>query len=122
MTAPSKAAPYWLASPAVLPPAPPVALDDGAPHGGPADAETLAASLGSPFTAYRCANKKADGVAVYTNMVPAGGFRGYGASQTTFAMESAMDELARRTGLPVTDPIALGVGPIVDSLLSRDAS
>ena len=46
-------------------------------HGG----ETLAASLGSPIAAYRCPNKKADGYAVYTNMVPAGGFRGYGASQ-----------------------------------------
>ena len=66
--------------------------------------ETLAAALGSPFTAYRCPNKKANGVAVYTNMVPAGGFRGYGASQTTFAMESAMDELARRLGL---EPFAL---------------
>ena len=41
--------------------------------------ETLAAALGSPLTAYRCPNKKADGYAVYTNMVPAGGFRGYGA-------------------------------------------
>jgi len=60
-------------------------------HGG----ETLAAALGSPIAAYRCANKKADGYAVYTNMVPAGGFRGYGASQTTFAIECAMDDLAR---------------------------
>ena len=44
-------------------------------HGG----ETLAAALGSPIAAYRCPNKKADGYAVYTNMVPGGGFRGYGA-------------------------------------------
>ena len=73
-------------------------------YGGHAG-ETLAASLGSPLTAYRCPNKKADGYAVYTNMVPAGGFRGYGASQTTFAIECAMDELARtaRHG-PVRDP------------------
>ena len=48
----------------------------------------------SPLTVYRCDNKKADGYAVYTNMVPGGGFRGYGASQTTFAIECAMDELA----------------------------
>jgi CO/xanthine dehydrogenase Mo-binding subunit len=60
-------------------------------HGG----ETLASALGSPLAAYRCANKKADGYAVYTNMVPAGGFRGYGASQTTFAIESAIDDLAK---------------------------
>ncbi len=57
--------------------------------------ETLAAALGGPLTAYRCANKKATGYAVYTNMVPGGGFRGYGASQTTFAIESAIDDLAR---------------------------
>jgi CO/xanthine dehydrogenase Mo-binding subunit len=69
-------------------------------HGG----ETLAAALGSPLTSYRCANKKADGYAVYTNMVPAGGFRGYGSSQTTFAIECAIDELARLLGM---DPFAI---------------
>ena len=37
-------------------------------HGG----ETLAAALGSPMTAYRCPNKKADGYAVYTNIGPGG--------------------------------------------------
>ena len=58
-------------------------------------ARRLAAALGSPIAAYRCVNKKADGYAVYTNMVPAGGFRGYGASQTTFAIECAMDDLAK---------------------------
>jgi len=63
-------------------------------YGGHAG-ETLASSLGSPLTAYRCINKKATGYAVYTNMVPGGGFRGYGSSQTTFAIESAIDELAK---------------------------
>ncbi|HEV8306766.1 MAG TPA: molybdopterin-dependent oxidoreductase [Methylomirabilota bacterium] len=63
-------------------------------YGGHAG-ETLAAALGNPLVVYRCPNKKADGYAVYTNMVPAGGFRGYGSSQTTFAIESAMDELAQ---------------------------
>jgi len=61
--------------------------------------ETLAAAMGSPLAAYRCANKKGIGHAVYTNMVPGGGFRGYGASQTTFAIECAIDELARRLGI-----------------------
>ncbi len=69
-------------------------------HGG----ETLAAALASPLIVYRAPNKKADGFAVYTNVVPGGGFRGYGASQTTFAVESAMDELADRLGL---DPFAI---------------
>jgi CO/xanthine dehydrogenase Mo-binding subunit/aerobic-type carbon monoxide dehydrogenase small subunit (CoxS/CutS family) len=61
-------------------------------HGG----ETLAAALAGPLAAYRCPNKKADGYAVYTNMVPAGGFRGYGSSQTTFAIECAIDDLAKK--------------------------
>src|SRR4029078_9714150 len=64
-------------------------------HGG----ETLAAALGSPIAAYRCPNKKADGYAVYTNMVPGGGCRGYGASQTTFAIECAIDDLAKLLGM-----------------------
>ncbi len=72
-------------------------------YGGHAG-ETLAAALGSPLSLYRCQNKKAEGWAVYTNMVPGGGFRGYGASQTTFAIESAIDDLARRLGI---DPAAL---------------
>jgi len=64
-------------------------------HGG----ETLGASLGSPMSAYRCPNKKADGYAVYTNVVPGGGFRGYGASQSTYAIECAIDELGELLGL-----------------------
>jgi len=69
-------------------------------HGG----ETLAAALAGPLAAYRCPNKKADGYAVYTNMVPAGGFRGYGSSQTTFAIECAIDDLAKELAL---DPIEI---------------
>ena len=72
-------------------------------YGGHAS-ETLAAALGSPLTLYRCPNKKAGGYAIYTNLVPAGGFRGYGSSQTTFAIESAMDEMAKLLGL---DPFAI---------------
>ena len=74
-------------------------------HGGETlAAAALAAALGSPIAAYRCANKRADVYAVYTNVVPAGGFRGYGASQTTFAIESAMDDLAKLLGV---DPFAI---------------
>jgi CO/xanthine dehydrogenase Mo-binding subunit len=50
-------------------------------------------------TAYRCQNKRVDARAVHTNTVPAGAFRGYGLSQTVFAVESAIDELARRLDL-----------------------
>jgi putative selenate reductase molybdopterin-binding subunit len=52
---------------------------------------------------YNCDNKKVDAFAVYTNTVPAGAFRGYGLPQTNFAVESAMDELARKIGM---DPVA----------------
>ncbi len=72
-------------------------------YGGHAG-ETLAAALASPMTVYRSDNKKAEGYAVYTNIVPAGGFRGYGASQTTFAIECAMDDLAKKLEL---DPFAI---------------
>jgi putative selenate reductase molybdopterin-binding subunit len=61
-------------------------------HGG----ETLYAACGEAVAVYRCANKKVDGYTVYTNMVPAGAIRGYGMTQTIFAVESAMDEVARR--------------------------
>ncbi|MET0448706.1 MAG: molybdopterin cofactor-binding domain-containing protein, partial [Aeromicrobium sp.] len=53
---------------------------------------------------YRCANKRVDAEAVYTNNLPSGAFRGYGLGQVIFAIESAMDELARELGL---DPIEL---------------
>lgn len=66
--------------------------------------ETLAAAMGSPLAAYRCDNKKGAGFAVYTNMVPGGGFRGYGASQTTFAIECAIDEMARLLDI---DPVEM---------------
>ena len=67
-------------------------------HGG----SVLFHSTGESVGVYRCPNKKIDAYAVYTNTVPAGAFRGYGLSQTIFAIESAMDELARRLRM---DPI-----------------
>ncbi|WP_436520013.1 molybdopterin-dependent oxidoreductase [Actinoplanes sp. HUAS TT8] len=52
---------------------------------------------------YKCANMRTDAHTVYTNTVPAGAFRGYGLGQVTFAVESALDELARLIGMdPVT--------------------
>jgi putative selenate reductase molybdopterin-binding subunit len=52
---------------------------------------------------YRCPNKRVEGRAVYTHTLPSGAFRGYGLSQTIFAVESAMDELARGLGLDPFD-------------------
>ncbi len=57
-------------------------------HGG----ETLFAG-GAALMQYRCPNKKFDAYSVYTNTVPSGALRGYGMTQPTFAVESAMTEL-----------------------------
>ena len=67
-------------------------------HGG----SVLFHSTGESTSIYRCANKKIDAYSVYTNTVPAGAFRGYGLTQTIFAMESTIDELARGIGM---DPL-----------------
>ncbi|WP_267359607.1 MULTISPECIES: molybdopterin cofactor-binding domain-containing protein [unclassified Methylobacterium] len=55
------------------------------------------------LAAYACPNKRVDGHAVYTHTVPSGAFRGYGLSQTIFALESALDEVARALGLDPFD-------------------
>ncbi|MFB7276225.1 molybdopterin-dependent oxidoreductase [Streptomyces hydrogenans] len=69
-------------------------------------------SVGESFAVYRAPHKKVDAYSVYTNVVPAGAFRGYGLGQVTFAVESVMDELARRLGM---DPLVLreknAIGP-----------
>ena len=67
-------------------------------HGGP----VLNHACSQALSVYACANKKVDGFAAYTNTVPAGAFRGYGLPQTLFAVESAIDEVARAIGM---DPL-----------------
>jgi CO/xanthine dehydrogenase Mo-binding subunit len=66
-------------------------------------ASTVFRARGESVAVYRCANKKVDGYSVYTNTVPSGAYRGYGLSQTIFAVESAIDELARKLDM---DPVA----------------
>jgi len=61
-------------------------------------------SVGESLSVYRCANKRVDAQSVYTNNLPSGAFRGYGLGQVIFAVESAMDELARALGM---DPFEL---------------
>ena len=68
-------------------------------HGG----ETLAASMSQPLQIYRCENMQGTGYAVYTNIPPSGAFRGYGSSQTVFAVESAMGDLARKLGMDLME-------------------
>ncbi|MEP9378816.1 molybdopterin-dependent oxidoreductase [Aquabacter sp. CN5-332] len=67
---------------------------------------------------YGCPNKKADGYCVYTNTLPSGAFRGYGLSQTLFAVESAMDEIARGLGMDPFDLRRLNIVRPGDPLVS----
>ncbi len=62
-------------------------------------AAVLEHACGEAIGLYRCPNKAVDAVAVYTNVVPAGAFRGYGLSQTIFAVEQTIDALARGLGI-----------------------
>ena len=45
---------------------------------------------------YRCPNSKWEGMTVYTNNIIGGGFRGYGAPQAAFAVESQIDEICEQ--------------------------
>ncbi len=53
---------------------------------------------------YRIAHTRIEAVHVYTNTIPGGFFRGPGAVQANFAIESHMDVIAQRLGL---DPLEL---------------
>lgn len=53
---------------------------------------------------YESEHAKADCYAMYTNNPPAGAFRGFGVTQSAFAIESSMDMLAERLGI---DPIEI---------------
>jgi xanthine dehydrogenase molybdenum-binding subunit len=53
---------------------------------------------------YEVPHARADCYAMYTNNPPSGAFRGFGVTQSAFAIESMMDELARALGM---DPVEL---------------
>lgn len=66
------------------------------------------ASLGGPVLQRACThaagpyqidNVDIEGQAVYTNNIPSGAFRGFGVTQTCFAMESNLNLLAAKTGI-----------------------
>ena len=48
---------------------------------------------------WKCANQTYEGLTVYTNNIIGGGFRGYGAPQGCFAVESQNDEICETLGL-----------------------
>jgi hypothetical protein len=85
-------------------------------HGGP----VLHHACSEALSVYRCANKKVEGYAVYTNTVPAGAFRGYGLPQTGFAVESAIDEVARAIGVDAIEFRRRNVVTPADAMLSME--
>ena len=67
---------------------------------------------------YDIPHVRADCYAMYTNNPPAGAFRGFGVTQSAFAVESMMDMLAEKLGMdPVTlrERNALKVGSITNT-------
>jgi putative selenate reductase molybdopterin-binding subunit len=62
------------------------------------------------LSTYRCPNQRFDAQIIYTNTPPAGAFRGYGAPQAEFALESLMEEIATELNL---DPIAFRLQNVV---------
>ncbi len=60
-------------------------------------------ACGESLALYRVPSKAVEAYCAYTNTVPAGALRGYGLSQAFFAIDCAIDELARRLEL---DPLA----------------
>jgi xanthine dehydrogenase molybdenum-binding subunit len=73
---------------------------------------------------YEVPNTKVDTYAMYTNNVPSGAFRGFGVTQSGFAMESQLDVLAAELG---TSPLeirrknvlACGKKTLVDQVLTE---
>ena len=59
---------------------------------------------------YQCPHKRFQARVAYTNTMPSGAFRGYGATQGTFAVDCFLDETARRLGL---DPLELKLRNII---------
>ncbi|MCY4487646.1 MAG: xanthine dehydrogenase family protein molybdopterin-binding subunit [Deltaproteobacteria bacterium] len=68
---------------------------------GPANAKTGSYVASGP---YRVPNRRLTTYAVYTNLPPAGPYRGVGVPHTAWAYESEMDRIARHLGM---DPLEL---------------
>jgi xanthine dehydrogenase molybdenum-binding subunit len=73
----------------------------------------VASRLGHGLTyLYRCPNARFIGKVAYTNSPVAGSYRGLGAPQAHFALESCVDEVAEKLGMdPLEFRLRNGVGP-----------
>lgn len=63
----------------------------------------LAAFEHRPLDVYRLDDYRYEGVSAFTNNLPAGEYRGIGVTQLTWALDSHLDELARRAGFDPVD-------------------
>src|SRR4029077_7205101 len=62
-------------------------------------AKVLERAAGHAIGPYRCENIYIESLAVYTNNPPNGAMRGFGANQSAYAIEGALDILAEKVGL-----------------------
>ena len=61
---------------------------------------------------------RVDGKAVYTNKMPAGAFRGYGATQGTFALESTVNMLAEQLKMDPTELRLKNISKVGETFLT----
>ena len=87
-------------------------------HAGP----VLFHAVSECISVYNCPNKKVDAAVAYTNTIPAGAFRGYGLPQTIFAVEAAIDELAKQLGVNPFDMRRRNVVKSGDPMLAPPGS
>ena len=74
-------------------------LTNGGAH-GEHSFDVLCVGGGNTLPIYRCPEaERFTGRAAYTNLVPAGAFRGFGAPQVVFALEGAISDLAWELGM-----------------------
>lgn len=71
---------------------------------GPHALTVMSVAAQKSLAFYRCDNVKVNGYGVYTNLPVAGAYRGYGAPQGFFALESIVDEISTKLNV---DPIDL---------------
>jgi CO/xanthine dehydrogenase Mo-binding subunit len=77
-------------------------VSDGGAYASTSVEVTKVATLFAPGC-YQVANISVDGYAVYTNNIPAGAFRGFGAPQAQFAAESMVTRLAHALKMDPTE-------------------
>ncbi len=90
----------------------------------------LGTALGWFVSLYKWRNIRYVGKAVYTNKVPTCAFRGYGAPQVSWAVETVIDEIAEKLGMDPVDfrllnyvgkgDVFWGQGPTVKSIIRSD--